>query len=225
MSYSSPGFPAADALTLARLLVSRLTHDLGSPLGTLAGMLDMLEGGSGDDAEMLAVAKEASDQLRGRLRLKRAAWGLGAEPTDLGGLRELLAGAAAAQRVEFDFTGRLFVSTLPAALVPLLLNGALLAAEALPRGGLVRISGEARELAFLPEGRHAAWAPETLAAFAGDLQPALAAGPRQTVAPLLLALTAEQGFEATLAPGAGTDLPALLLTRQGWEERRRRAGQ
>ncbi len=198
--------PSAEALALAQLLAARLTHDLGSPLGTLAGMLDMLEGG---DAEMLAVARQAAVDLRQRLRLQAVAWGMGAEPCTADGLRALLAGSAAAQRVAFELSGPLFQAALSAPLVPLVLNAALLAAEALPRGGVVRLAGTARAVELQPEGRNAAWPAEIQAALAGQPAAALAAGPRRLVAPLLLALAAEQNFTCALLPGAG--LPLLRL--------------
>ncbi len=208
--------PGAAELRLARVLAARMTHDLGSPLGTLAGMLDMLEDDpKAADAELLAVARQAAQDLRARLALQRAAWGGGEEPTDQAGLLALLAGSAAAQRVRFDLAGPWFAAPLPAERVPLLLNAALLAAEALPRGGVVTASGGGGDLMLLPEGRNAAWPAETLATLAGRQANPLAAGPRHLVAPLLLALAAEQGFEVALLPGMGPGLPALLLTRRG----------
>jgi histidine phosphotransferase ChpT len=101
-----------------------------------------------------------------------------------------------------------------AELVPLVLNGALLAAEALPRGGVVTGSGSARDMVFLPEGRNAAWPAETLAVLTGRSADPLAAGPRHVVAPLLLGLAAAQDFECSLMPGMGPGLPALMLTRR-----------
>jgi histidine phosphotransferase ChpT len=210
-----PNPEAAPDLRLAQVLTARIAHDLGSPLGTLAGMLDMLLGGpGGEDAELLAVAQQAAGDLRARLALQRAAWGGGGEPADRDGLLALLSGSAAAQRVRFDLAGPLFAGPVAAELVPLVLNGALLAAEALPRGGVVTGSGSPRELIFLPEGRNAAWSAETLAVLTGRSADPLAAGPRHVVAPLLLGLAAAQGFDCSLMPGMGAGLPALMLARR-----------
>ncbi len=209
----TPAFTAE--LRLAQVLTARIAHDLGSPLGTLAGMLDMLSGGpGGEDAEMLDVTRQAAAELRGRLALQRAAWGGGGEPADRAGLVALLGGSAAAQRVRFDLAGPLFEAPVAAELVPLVLNGALLAAEALPRGGVVTCSGSARELFFLPEGRNAAWQAEILAVLTGRSADPLAGGPRHVVAPLLLALAAAQGFDCSLMPGMGQGVPALMLARR-----------
>ncbi len=203
----------APQLRLARVLTARITHDLGSPLGTLAGMLDMLGGGA-EDAELLAVALQAATDLRGRLALQRAAWGGDGEAQDHAGLLALLAGSAAAQRVRFDLAGPLFAQAVAPALVPLVLNGALLAAEALPRGGAVTCSATAREMVFLAEGRNAGWPAETLALLSGRNPDPLAGGPRHVIGPVLLGLAAAQGFDASLMPGTGPGLPALLLGRR-----------
>ncbi len=209
---SEPTLPQAPSLRLAQVLAARIAHDLGSPLGTLAGMLEMLAGG--DDAEMLAVARQAATDLRTRLALQRAAWGGGGEPADRDGLLALLGGSTAAQRVRFDLAGPLFETAVDAALVPLVLNAALLAAEALPRGGVVTCSGSPRDLICLPEGRNATWPAETLALLSGRSPDPLAAGPRHIVGPLLLAQAAALGFDASLMPGMGPGLPALMLTRR-----------
>lgn len=202
-------------LRLAQVLTARIMHDLGSPLGTLAGMLEMLGGTSdAEDAEFLAVARQAATDLRGRLALQRAAWGAGGEPADRDGVLALLGGSAAAQRVRFDLAGPLFEAPVVAALVPLVLNGALLAAEALPRGGVVTCSATTRELFFLPEGRNATWSAEVLALLSGRDADPLAAGPRHVIGPLLVGLAAAQGFDASLLPGTGPGLPALLLAQR-----------
>jgi histidine phosphotransferase ChpT len=97
--------------------------------------------------------------------------------------------------------------------VPLALYAAMLGAETLPRGGVLHLGGDAREgLVVWPEGRDAAWPaplPELLAG--GSPGEALEAGPRRVLAPLLLALVAEAGWEATLGLGGGAGAAPLLL--------------
>jgi histidine phosphotransferase ChpT len=94
--------------------------------------------------------------------------------------------------------------------VPVALNAALLAAEALPRGGVVTLSGAAEAgLVVLPSGISAAWPPPLLSGT--PVQDALADGPRHVVAPMLLALLANLGWRARLGPGpAGGPVPLLL---------------
>jgi histidine phosphotransferase ChpT len=93
------------------------------------------------------------------------------------------------------------------------LNAALLAAEALPRGGVVALSGSAGAgLVVLPDGISAAWPPPLLALLSGtSVRDALSDGPRHVVAPLLLALLADLGWRARLGPGpVGGPGPLLL---------------
>ena len=103
---------------------------------------------------------------------------------------------------------------LPAALVPLVLNAALLGAEALPRGGTVTLAGSPAEgLVVCLDGRGAAWPAGLLALLGGGTaEAALREGPRLVLAPLLL-LAAEAGWMLSLAQetGAGTGAPPLLL--------------
>ena len=207
-SQLAPILPPTLAQTLAQTLAARLCHDLGGAIGTLAGTLDLLGEG---DAEMLGLARETATTLRQRLRLFAVAWGGAAADTGAADLAPLLAASPAAPRVAFRLDHLWPGAELPALLVPLVLNAALLGAEALPRGGTVTLSGAPAEgLVVCLEGRDAAW-PASLLALLGGGAPdvALREGPRRVLAPLLLALAAEAGWRLSLAHGAGT--PALLL--------------
>lgn len=194
---------------LAQTLCARLCHDLGGAVGTLAGTLDLL---GESDAGMLALARETASGLRQRLRLYAAAWGGAAEEADAEHLRMLLEGAPAASRVRFVLEPFSAGGPLPAALVPLALNAALLGAEALPRGGTVTLAGSAED-GFLvrPEGREAAWPPGFIALLGGCRADPAAAGPRRVLAPWLLGLAAAAGWTASLAQGAEPGAPPLVL--------------
>ena len=174
---------------------------------------------------MLALARETGVTLRQRLRLYAAAWGGPAADHDAAGLAAMLLGCPASPRVRFDLEGLAPGALLPAVLVPIALNAALLAAEAMPRGGTVLLSGTAEAgLVVLPQplrpagasATPAAWPAPLLALLAGTPPEAvLAAGPRQVVAPLLLALLADAGWDAALRPrrAATGPLPLLLGAR------------
>jgi histidine phosphotransferase ChpT len=206
-----PSLPDPAALAWARLLVARALHDLGSPAGTAAGLLGF---SAMPSADLLATAREAAETTTLRLRLFAAAWCHAAEPLDAAGLAELLSGSQAGSRVRFMFAGPFFAAPVPAAMVSLVLNAALVAAEALPRGGEVLISGTDRELVFQPAGKGAAWPPETIATFAGKAAEAIAAGPRRVLAPLLMAIAEEQGCSVTLMLGQGPEVMPLLVSRR-----------
>jgi len=200
---------------LARTLCARLCHDLGGAIGTLVGTLD-LAGEHG--AEMIALSRETATILRQRLRLYAAAWGGPTTEFDAAGLAALLEGAPAWPRVRFVLDRLAPGAMLPAGLVPLALNAALLAAEALPRGGTVILSGSAEAgLVAWPEGQSAAW-PAPFLALLGGAPPdaALEGGPRRVLAPLLLALAAEAGWEVSLGLAAGdAAAPLTLLPSRG----------
>ncbi len=208
---------------LAQLLAARLCHDLGGAVATLVGTLDLVEA-PGD--EMLVLSRDTALALRHRLRLYAAAWTGPGEAADAETLAALLAGAPAASRVRFACERLVLGNTpgllLPDALVPLALNAALLAAEALPRGGTVHLSGHlsgAPEdgLVIWPEGLNAAWPPPLLALLSGTAPAALLdAGPRFVLAPLLGLLAAEAGWQLSLGlaggPTSDATAPSLLLT-------------
>lgn len=198
---------------LARTLCARLCHDLGGMVATLAGMLDLLEGEDG--SEMLALSRETATTLRQRLRLYAAAWGSPGEEMDVATLGTLLEGSPARPRVRFALDDLSAGAGLPGAVVPLALNAAMLGAEALPRGGVVHLGGSAGEgLVVLPEGRDATW-PVPLTGLLAGADPAevLEGGPRRLLAPLLLTLAAEAGWEVSLGLGGPGAAPLLLTSR------------
>jgi histidine phosphotransferase ChpT len=197
--------------SLARTLCARLCHDLSGAIGSLAGALDLLPQ-VGD--ELLEVAQEGAIALRQRLRLYGAAWGGPTEAMEPAAMEVLLDGAPVVPRVRFDLSGLEPTVALPAPLVPIALNAALLAAEALPRGGTVRLSGSVLDgLMVLPAADlgapAAAWPTVFLALMAGQALPA--PGPREVLGPLLQSLLAEAGWSASLALGPGQTAAPLLL--------------
>ena len=196
----------------ARLVSARLCHDLGGAVATLAGTLDLVEAAAAND-EMLALSRETALALRQRLKLYAAAWTGPNNPADAEMLADLLAGAPAAARVRFACERLAPRMMLPAQLVPLALNAALLAAEALPRGGTVHLSGTVEAgLVIWPEGRSAAWPPPLLAMLSGTAPAELMeGGPRLVLAPLLGLLAAEAGWQLSLCPNSDGAAASLLL--------------
>ncbi len=187
---------------LARLVGARLTHDIAGPLGTI-----MAASGS---AEGAALLEETVAELRLRLRLYAVVFGE-AEAMSWGELQTLLAGAPTAHRVAFRFE----VSPqerVEAALGQIVLAAAMLGAEALPRGGMLRVAavhGRGGTLAVLPEGRIATWPHGLLERLAG-MPPPEADTPRALLAPWLLALA--EVAQCRLSLGMGQPgLPPLLL--------------
>lgn len=188
---------------LAQLLGARLTHDLAGPLGTI-----MAASGAAGGAALLA---ETVAELRLRLRLYAVVFG---EPEAMlpADLQALLAGSPAAHRVDFriDLPA---MEAVPAELAQIILAAAMLAAEALPRGGsvhLVQLPGEGSgTLAVVAEGRIAVW-PHSLIERIAGMPPVEPDSPRGLLAPWLLALA--EGAHCRVSLGFGQPgLPPLLL--------------
>ena len=138
-----------------------------SPLGTLMNTLELMAEDPASIAEALPIANEAAQGLAGRVRLLRAAWAGDCGPMDAAGLAALAAGLP--PRVTAELGGlRPGEHAGPAARV--LLNLLLLGAEALPRGGVVSLSGQpGGDVLVTVQGAAAAWPPGLWAALADPL--------------------------------------------------------
>lgn len=194
---------------LAQDLCARLCHDLVGPLGTVAGAIDLL----GEEPEAGALAQDAALVLRRRLTFWRAACGAGTGPLALAEVAQLLEGMLAGGRASLALEdpglagadgARLTESTTwPAPVAQLLLVAAMLAGEALPRGGVVQLAAlPGGGLRLWPQGRQAAW-PDSLAAV---LEERGQGGPREVLAQMLRRLAHHAGWQAALqalSPEAG----------------------
>jgi len=168
---------STDPTLLANLMCSRLCHDLLSPVGGMTNGIELLQD-EPDPAmreqciELLAQgARRTATKLRFFRLAFGAAGGFDAE-LPIGEVRELVdALAAEAREVTVQWT--LNVQTLPKAAVKVLLNFALLAIEALPRGGTVTLavedSGSAHEIAIRAEGARIAFDPHVGEALEGNV--------------------------------------------------------
>lgn len=192
-------------LRLTELVAARICHDLGSPMASLGALMPQ----AGDPAAH-AVLSETAAELRARLRLFGALFGL-ADELGWPEIGELLGGAPMAHRVRFALPA--LGGPFSPGLARLYLTCALLAAEALPRGGVVHVT-EPRpgEVALRLEGRQMEWSPTLLDLLAGgDVAAALEEGPRRLLAPWAMLLAAREGHALSLAMPVGADEPALLL--------------
>lgn len=190
---------------LAELLASRICHDLGSPVASVTALLPQAA-----DPAAHEILSETTVELGARLKLFSAAFGFSDE-LSWAELGPLLLGAPMAHRVKFEMEAA--AAQLSPGRVRLVLSAALLAAEALPRGGAVRISREADgSVALLPEGRDAEWSPTLIQLLSGgSMETALAEGPRRVLAPWVMAQAAAERAELSLALSAGMAMPPLLI--------------
>jgi len=161
-------------LRVAEMLCSRLCHDLISPVGAINSGLELISefGGEPDD-EAMGLINGSATQAAGKLQFFRVAYGLAGGGTGLA----LPAAAEAASilvgggRTSLDWpvTEQPEVPALPGDSLKLLLNMILLAAEALPRGGSLRVrlapGDNSMAAQVLAEGEGASFKPEVMAAF------------------------------------------------------------
>jgi histidine phosphotransferase ChpT len=134
---------ALDSLDLAALLCSRVCHDVISPVGAIVNGLEVLE--EEKDAEMRGIAldliRKSAETASARLQFCRLAFGaagsVGAS-IDTGDAEQVTRGLFADGRTKLEWNGPRIL--LPKNKVKLILNLCLVAAGAIPRGGIVTVT-------------------------------------------------------------------------------------
>ncbi|MDE2515097.1 MAG: hypothetical protein KGL12_03630 [Rhodospirillales bacterium] len=204
-----------DALRLSEFLAARLCHDLSGLAATLGGACaEAADGNAASRAEALALARQAAEELAGRLRLLRAAWGPPGEAMNAATLAGLAASMPAARRVAIDLSAIDPAWHLPAPLARLVLNLLLLAGEALGGGGGVAISGAPGGAMLVSlAGPRAAWPAAWRDCLASaDASWAALTSARGMQAPLTALIAHAMGARLTLLLPSGTATgPAPLL--------------
>ena len=129
-------------IEFAALLVSRVCHDLVGPLGAVVNGMEVLEDERDPAmrAEAIKLVTGSADQALARIQFMRIAFGAagsaGAE-LDLGEIGRLTSGLLQGGKVQLAWNAqRLY---WPKDWAKLLMNATLLAADCLPRGGLVTV--------------------------------------------------------------------------------------
>jgi histidine phosphotransferase ChpT len=129
-------------LEFAALLVSRVCHDLVSPVGAVVNGLEVLEDerDAGMRADALKLVVSSAEQATARLQFARIAFGAagsaGAE-LDLNEVGRTVRGLLSSGKVELDWQAASL--NWPKDWAKLLMNATLLAADSLPRGGNVHV--------------------------------------------------------------------------------------
>src|SRR5258707_129122 len=133
---------ALDSLDLAALLCSRVCHDVISPVGAIVNGLEVLE--EEKDAEMRGIAldliRKSAETASARLQFCRLAFGAAGSVSaliDTGDAEQVARGLFADGRTQLEWTGPRIL--LPKNKVKLILNLCLVAAGAIPRGGVVLV--------------------------------------------------------------------------------------
>jgi histidine phosphotransferase ChpT len=209
-----------NAVDLASLLCSRLCHDLMSPVGALNNGIELLAEETDPDLreKCLELLADSAAATAGKLKFFRLAFGAGggfADEIDTHEAQAALEGVFGPEkRIELGWLVE--GDKLPKGAVKLLLNLALLAGDALVRGGRLDVGAERRdgeiELAVRGEGPRILLDPvlrETLTR-GGDM-----VEPRSAGAWLAHSLAAEAGGTIKLSdPSAEVLLIGAVLPQQ-----------
>jgi histidine phosphotransferase ChpT len=130
-------------LDFSAFLVSRVCHDLVSPLGAVVNGLEVLEDERDPAmrADALKIVASSATQALARIQFMRIAFGAagsaGAE-LDLGEVGRLVGGLFKGSKITVEWdVGHVH---WPKDWAKLLMNSALLAADCLPRGGTVKVT-------------------------------------------------------------------------------------
>ncbi len=204
-------------LDLSALIVSRVCHDLISPVGALANGVEVLA--DDDDPEMrthaIALIQKSAEQAAAKLKLCRLAYGsMGSagETVSLHEARDALEGLLkdGKTRLQWDAPAVVIAKDV----VKLAVNLGLVALEAIPRGGVLRVWAEEGDggftLAARAEGPMARLQDELKAALAGEA--GLDALDGRRVQPFFAGLVARglgAAIEATI-DGTGVSFRAAL---------------
>ena len=212
-----------NAVDLASLLCSRLCHDLMSPVGALNNGIELLADENDPDMrdkclELLADSARASANKLKFFRLAFGAAGGFGEDIDTSEAHAALAGVFGAER-RIELGWIVAGEKLPKGAVKLLLNVALLAGDALVRGGRLDVGAEhnddAIELVIRGEGPRILLDPalrETLAKGSSEG----AVEPRAAGAWLAHSLAAEAGGTIRLSdPSDEVLVIGITLPRKG----------
>ena len=129
-------------LEFAALLVSRVCHDLVSPVGAVVNGLEVLEDetDAAMRADALRLVAASAEQAAARLQFARLAFGAagsaGAE-LDLSEVARIVQGLVAGSKVELQWQAQPL--NWPKDWAKLVMNTVLLAMDCLPRGGTVKV--------------------------------------------------------------------------------------
>lgn len=163
-------------LRVIELLSSRLCHELISPISAVGNGLELLSGEAGNDAdggmveEVSALVSRAAAEASAKLQFYRLAYGLGGDntsPPPLAELCRLVTAVVGNSRTRVSWGNWPVSQTVDRSLAKLLLNVALLAQEALPRGGAVGVAPVEGGAVVTAQGQGAGLSAESRAALDG----------------------------------------------------------
>lgn len=203
-------------IRVLELLCSRLCHELIGPVSALSNGVELLGDDPGDMVgDIISLLAQSSGQASQRLKFYRIAYGFGGDTVQalgLGDVGSLVQGLAEEENVTLSWPEG--GEALGRSATKVLLNGALMALEALPRGGAVDVqvaSGDSLDITITATGEGAGLWEESVAALETDA-PADALTPRSVQAYFTAYLTQAAGgsLRHHTSPGGAVVLSAGL---------------
>jgi histidine phosphotransferase ChpT len=151
MSAENSSAKAPDAMELAALLTSKVCHDLISPIGAVNNGLEVLEDENSADMRDFAMdlIQKSAEQASSKLKFCRMAYGAGSAAGSEINLDD--AGAVARGFFQTDKMALNWMApniNIPKDQAKLLLNLAVIASSAIPRGGEIEVQIESDPMAF-----------------------------------------------------------------------------
>jgi histidine phosphotransferase ChpT len=200
---------AMNDLDFAALLVSRVCHDLVSPVGAVVNGLEVLEDETDPAmrADALRLVSASAEQAAARLQFARIAFGAagsaGAE-LDLAEVSRILFGLLKGGKIELVWQAP--AVNWPKDWAKLLMNVVLSAGDCLPRGGRVTVetpsdTGAPPRFAITAQGTVVRLTPESEHALLGEPAGSLDGRSIQPYLTYQLAKTVNAGLSVSAAPG------------------------
>ncbi|NKB48418.1 MAG: histidine phosphotransferase [Alphaproteobacteria bacterium] len=132
-------------LYVAELLASRLCHDMVSPVGAVKTGVELLtEYGDDAEGETMGLITKSALQASEKLQFFRLAYGSAgnsASGVTVADALALIRSVCGNQRTTIETDA--LDNSPPLGAIKVMLNGAMLAGDCLPRGGVLRINSEA----------------------------------------------------------------------------------
>lgn len=191
----------------ASLLCSRLCHDLLSPVGALSNGIELLADETDADmrAQVMQLLADSAASAANKLKFFRLAFGAAGGFSEMVDAREARAAIEGLHGAEGKVRIGWMVEApaLPKISIKILLNLALIAGDALVRGGQLDIAAEGGEVVLRAEGPRIILDPDIRNALVGEVDPDLLM-PRAAAAWLVHLLVSEQGGKVQVSsPGEG----------------------
>jgi histidine phosphotransferase ChpT len=205
-------------IDFASLLCSRLCHDLVSPIGALTNGVELLsdENDPAMRAQCMELLEASARQAANRLKFFRLAFGAGGgygAEVDVREIKAAVEGLFSPDKVKLEWM--VAAATLPKSAVKTLLNLALLAGEALLRGGTLSLAAEATggqiEIGVKAEGPRTLLSEDLRLALQGRL-PVAQVDARAAPAALVASLVEAHHGQLQIAPSEA-NAPVVIAVR------------